>query len=268
MCPEDARFAPDMNKLTNISAHSLTYSSRKGFVGLVLMLGIWHILAELYKNPLFPSPYEVMEASSTLLSNGELIIHSVDSLKRVLVGFGFGTILGIGLALLLSQLRWLSGFIEPLIELLRPIPPIAWIPIAILAFGLGDHPAYFIVFIGSFFPIFTNSYFAFTSLPEIYQNLARSFEFTKLVFVRDILIKSALPYVFSGLRIGLGMAWMSVIAAELIGAQSGLGYFIQLNRLLLRMDYIVVGMLAIGIIGFALHLLLLRVERKLTPWKQ
>lgn len=260
--------ATDMNLISSPISRALTHPFSKGFAGFVIVLGIWQILAGFYTSPLFPSPREVLGAATALLLNGELITHSLESLKRVLVGFGFGTVLGICFALLLSQIRVLGGFLEPLIELLRPIPPIAWIPIAILVFGLGDYPAYFVVFIGAFFPIFTNSYFGFTSLPEIYQNVARSFELTKIVYIRDILIRSSLPYIFTGLRIGIGMAWMSVIAAELIGAQSGLGYFIQLNRLLLRMDYILAGMLAIGVIGFVLHMLLLALEKRFTVWKQ
>jgi ABC-type nitrate/sulfonate/bicarbonate transport system permease component len=255
---------PTPTTLLHILAHPLS----KGGAGLLFALGVWQVFAGLYANPLFPSPREVFEAGTGLWASGELVAHSLHSLKRVLVGFGFGAVFGVCLALLFSRVRILGELLEPIIGLLRPIPPIAWIPIAILILGLGDGPAYFIVSIGAFFPTFTNSYFGFTSLPKIYQNVARSFQLSEIVYIWNILIRSTLPYIFTGLRIGIGMAWMSVIAAELIGAQSGLGYFIQLNRLLLRMDHILVGMVAIGVIGFGLNIILLTLEKKFTVWNQ
>ncbi|MEK7172674.1 MAG: ABC transporter permease subunit, partial [Patescibacteria group bacterium] len=185
---------------------------------------------------------------------------------RVLIGFIFAVITAIPLAILCGYSRHLSGFIKPFVELLRPIPPIAWIPIAILLFGLGDQSSYFIVFLGAFFPIFTNSYFGVISLPVIYKNVAKSFEIKKSVFIVRILFCFALPYIFTGLKIGIGMAWMSLIAAELIGAQSGLGYFIQMNRLLLRIDNVVLGMVLIGLIGYILTKFLTVLEQVAMPW--
>ncbi len=188
------------------------------------------------------------------------------SLKRVIIGFALAVMAAIPLAILCGYSKHLSDFVKPYVELLRPIPPIAWIPIAILLFGLGDQSSYFIVFLGSFFPIFSNTYFGATSLPVIYKNVAKSFEIKKSVFIFKILFYFSLPYIFTGLRIGIGMAWMSLIASELIGAQSGLGYFIQLNRLLLRIDNVILGMIIIGVIGYILTKLLVILEKIVMPW--
>ncbi len=211
---------------------------------------------------------EVLKSFIIQFQQGGIILDILTSLKRVLIGFILAVITAIPLAILCGYSRRLSGFVKPFVELLRPIPPIAWIPIAILLFGLGDQSSYFIVFLGSFFPIFSNTYFGASSLPIIYKNVAKSFEVRKSVFIIRILFYFALPYIFTGLKIGIGMAWMSVIAAELIGAQSGLGYFIQINRLLLRTDNIVLGMILIGVIGYMLTKLLMILEKVYMPWLQ
>jgi NitT/TauT family transport system permease protein/sulfonate transport system permease protein len=215
---------------------------------------------------IFPSPIEVLEAFIAQLQQRTLVIDVLMSLQRVILGFVFATVIAIPLAVFCGHNRLFGGFVKPFIEILRPIPPIAWIPIAILIFGLGDMSAYFIVFMGAFFPIFTNSFWGINSLPIIYQNVASSFEIKRFIFIKDILLKFSLPYIFTGLKIGIGMAWMSVIAAELIGAQSGLGYFIQMNRLLLRIDNVVLGMILIGIIGYSLIKILSILEEVFMPW--
>lgn len=198
--------------------------------------------------------------------NIDIYLHIFASLQRVLIGFLIASLAGIFLAILLGYYKNMGRLIKPVIELLRPIPPIAWIPIAILLFGLGDRSAYFIVFLGAFFPIFTNTYFGVTSLPKIYKNVTDSFELKKIDFIFYVLFYFSLPYIFTGLKIGIGMAWMSVIAAELIGAQSGLGYYIQINRLLLRTDNVIIGMVIIGIIGFLLTKSISLIETKVIVW--
>ncbi len=236
------------------------------FIFIFSLLVVQLIFFILNNNTFLPSPFEVFKAFVIQFQQGDIILDILMSLKRVILGFILAAIIAVPLAILCGYNRHLNSFIKPFVELLRPIPPIAWIPIAILLFGLGDRSSYFIVFLGAFFPIFTNSYFGATSLPNIYKNVAQTFEINNSIFIRKILFYFSLPYIFTGLRIGIGMAWMSVIAAELIGAQSGLGYFIQINRLLLRTDNIVLGMILIGAIGYLLTKLLLVVEKFSLPW--
>jgi ABC-type nitrate/sulfonate/bicarbonate transport system permease component len=218
------------------------------------------------QNNFLPSPIDVLVALITQLQQGEILVDIAMSIERVVIGFLLAAIIAIPVGILCGYNQQLGSFIKPVVELLRPIPPIAWIPIAILLFGVGDVSSYFIVFLGSFFPIFTNTYFGPASLPVIYKNVARSFEIKKSIFITKILFYFSLPYIFTGLKIGIGMAWMSLIAAELIGAQSGLGYYIQLNRLLLRTDNVILGMIIIGIIGFMLSKLISVLEKKAMPW--
>ena len=236
---------------------------------IVILLVLWQLLIIMFgHNALLPSPLEIINAFNESYQRGHILIHILTSLQRVSAGFMLASFVGITLALALGYFEKIGSYIEPIIELFRPVPPIAWIPIAILLFGLGNASAYFIVFLGAFFPIFTNTYFGAMSLPKIYINISRSFEVSRVIFLRKILFYFCLPYIFAGLKIGMGMAWMSVIAAELIGAQSGLGYFIQINRLLLRTDNIVLGMILIGLIGYVLVRIITYVEYRSMPWLQ
>lgn len=232
---------------------------------IILLIAIYQTVNILFPNNYFPSIFQIFEALLKNLSGREIYLHIATSLLRIIVGFLIASIIGIFLGLILAYDQHLKD-IKLYIELLRPIPPIAWIPIAIIIFGLGNASAYFIVFLGAFFPIFTNTYFGAISIPTIYKNVASSFEVSKVRYFTKILLFFTLPYIFTGLKIGVGMAWMSVIAAELIGAQSGLGYYIQLNRLLLQTDNIIIGMMLIGIIGNLLQKLIEFTEKKIIVW--
>lgn len=232
---------------------------------IILLITIYQILNILFPNSYFPSVFQILQAFLRNLSSQEMYLDIAASLLRISIGFLIASAVGISLGLILAYDKRLKE-IKMYIDLLRPIPPIAWIPIAIVIFGLGNSSAYFIVFLGAFFPIFTNTYFGAISIPKIYKNVALSFQIGKVRYFTKILLFFALPYIFTGLKIGIGMAWMSVIAAELIGAQSGLGYFIQLNRLLLQTDNIIAGMILIGLIGYLLQKLIDFTEKKLIVW--
>lgn len=234
---------------------------------LLVCLGIYQLTSYLSAGHVLPSVVEIFQTFVVELSSVQLYIDIYASLQRVLIGYGVACILGIGLGLGLGSNRYLQEA-SAVIELLRPIPPIAWIPIAILLFGLGDASAYFIVFLGAFFPIFTNAYFGSTTIPRIYKNISAMFELGNIKYGAKILLYYALPFIFSGLKIGIGMAWMSVIAAELMGAQSGLGYYIQINRLLLRIDKVIIGMILIGVTGFILVKLITKLEKICIPWRE
>lgn len=237
----------------------------KKFFLIILLVVIYQGINVLFPNHFFPSIWQIFTALINNLSDREFYLDIGSSLLRILIGFSLAGIIGISFGLLLAYDRRLKD-LKLYIELLRPIPPIAWIPIAIVIFGLGNASAYFIVFLGAFFPIFTNTYFGAISIPAIYKNVASSFEINKAAYFTKILLFFSLPYIFTGLKIGIGMAWMSVIAAELIAAQSGLGYFIQLNRLLLQTDNIIIGMIFIGIIGNLLQKLIDLLEKKIIIW--
>jgi len=238
----------------------------KKIILALLLLGIYQLAYKLLLVRFYlPSLLQIVNSLVTNFSTPSFYIDIFSSLQRVFVGFLVATIVGVVLGILFGYNKFFRN-LRFYIELLRPIPPIAWIPIAIIIFGLGDTSSYFIVFLGAFFPIFTSTYFSVISMPEIYKYVAQSFEIGKFKYIKNVIFFYSLPHIFTGMKIGIGMAWMSVIAAELIGAQSGLGYFIQLNRLLLQTDNVVVGMLIIGIIGLLLSKLVDLIETISTPW--
>jgi ABC-type nitrate/sulfonate/bicarbonate transport system permease component len=159
-----------------------------------------------------------------------------------------------------------AAYLMPLIDLIRPISVIAWIPLAILWFGLGDKSAWFIIFLGAFFPIFTNTFVGAQSVATIHIQVAQCFGAGRWLFITKVLFPSALPYIVAGLRVGLGVGWMCVIAAELIAATSGLGYMIQMARTTIETEKVIAGMVVIGVIGFIMNAIMLWIERCLVSW--
>ena len=242
----------------------------RGLLGLGLTLAGWQALAEfnLINAVLLPSPLTVWGALVDSLYDGSLIRHVAASMERVLVGVFLAAVVGLSLGVLLGRSSTVADYCKPIIEALRPIPPIAWTPLAILWFGIGNAPSYFLVFIGAVFPVFISTYSAVRNIERTQINAALCLGATPTMLVRDVLIPGALPVIFPGLRIALGVGWMCVVAAELIAAQSGLGYMIQQSRLLLQTHFVVAGMIAIGIIGFAMNAVMTLIERKLVPWQE
>lgn len=203
----------------------------------------------------------------SLLITKEIYGDIIHSIKRVLIWFLAASVVWIIFWFVFGTNKKISS-VRYILEILRSIPPIARIPLAILRFWLWDISSYFIVFVGSFFPIFTNTYFGVTSIPQIYLDVSNNMELNRLDLYYKVVWKYALPYVFSWLKIGLWMWWMSLIAAELIWAQSGLGYYIQINRLLLNMGNVILWMAIIGVIWFWLNYWLGRIEKTLVRWRQ
>ncbi len=248
----------------------MTASTWRSIAGFGVFVGLWQLLSVFDAiNPvLLPSPSRLVQAASELMGEGILLKHTVASLWRVLVGFLLASAVGITLGVLLGWSPFLSDLVRPVIESLRPIPPIAWTPIAILWFGVGNAPSYFLVFIGAVFPVFVNTFSAVHNIDRTQINAALCLGAGPGLLIRDILIPASLPIIFPGLRIALGVGWMCVVAAELIAAQSGLGYMIQQNRVLLQTQNVVTGMITIGLVGFAMGGLMSVIERRLIPWRE
>ena len=201
----------------------------------------------------------------------EVAVNCLFSVSRVLAGVVMAVILGVGMGLgrsLLPRGMKRSGFIKFLFEAPKFPPPIAWIPFVILLFGIGEISAYTIVFIGAFSPIFTSTYEGAESVPPVIRNCAASLEIRGLRYLWQVIFRSALPQVFTGVRLGVSMGWMSVIAAEMISGRSGLGYSIQLNRLNMQYDLMSVDIVLIGIIGFLLFEATVFLQRKIIPWHE
>lgn len=235
---------------------------------LSLPLGMWWLAAQGVANPvLLPSPQLVAVSVLELLGDGSLLADILASLKRVFTGYFVASALAVPLALLMAYFMSLRRLILPLVTVLRPIPPIAWIPLAILWFGLGDKPSYFITALAAFFPIFLNAFAGGMDVQPRHVHAARFLGAGRWLVVRHIYLMSALPQIWTGLRIGLGQCWMAVVTAELIAAQSGLGYMIQANRINLETQHVLTGMIAIGVLGALMTTVLGWFEQFVLPWK-
>ena len=237
-------------------------------IPFVVLLAAWQAAgrAGIINQQILPVPTDVFRALCALSVSGELWEHVAQSVKRVIIGFVFAAAGGTGLGIVTGYFRRLTRFVMPLCEFLRPIPPIAWIPVAILWFGLGDAPAYFIVFVGAFFPVYIHTYWGIVASKSMYYHVARNFGLPRMAILREVILPGSLPQLLQGLRIGLGLAWTSVISAELVGAQSGLGYMIQLNRIMLKTHNIIAGMIVIGTLGFFMNNAMARLQRAVTRW--
>lgn len=237
-------------------------------VGIPILLIGWELGVRFgwINGNFFPAPTAVVRALIDLAQAGLLFRDIQASVVRVTVGFLIAAAVAIALGMALGRSPRIAAYTMPILDLIRPISVIAWIPLAILWFGLGDKSAWFIIFLGAFFPIFTNTIVGAQSVAKIHVQVAQCFGAGRWLFIRKVLFPSALPYIVAGLRVGLGVGWMCVIAAELIAATSGLGYMIQMARTTIETEKVIAGMVVIGVIGFIMNAIMLWIERRLVSW--
>jgi len=252
----------------------------------VIILGVWQLLSHLglIKPVILPSPVAVVErfglyvlpVQSLAESAGvadwiwssELLSDLVASLRRVVLGFVVGAGLALPLGLMMGTDRRIEGFLNPVVQFLRPIPPIAYIPLAILWFGLGDPPAVFLIAIGAFFPVLINTIAGVRNVDNIYIRAATNLGADRLTMFRRIILPAAMPYILTGMRIGIGTAFIVVIVAEMIAVNSGLGYRILEAREYMWSDKVIAGMIAIGLLGLAIDIAVNRLNDYLLRWRR
>lgn len=226
-----------------------------------LLLALWHCSIIWTATKVFPSPHDVEKALTELLRKNLLWSYIGDSLRRVAVGFGAAALLGIPLGLTLGWYPKANQVVNPVLQLLRPISPIAWIPIAIIFFGVGDRAATFLIFLGAFFPIVVTCVNGVSNVPSMFRRAGRNFGLTPPQLLAKVVFPAALPQIIVGLRIALGIAWLVVVAAEMIAVNSGLGYLVIDSRNAgKRYDLVVAAILLIGVIGLALDICFRRLE--------
>jgi NitT/TauT family transport system permease protein len=232
------------------------------------LLALWYYSVRWTGTKVFPSPLSVEKGIVQLFHKHLLWADIGDSLRRVALGFGAAVIVGVPLGLFLGWSPAANQVVNPVLQILRPISPIAWIPVAIIFFGVGDHPAIFLVFLGSFFPIVVACISGVSSVPSNLLSAGRNFGLSTPRLLLRVIFPAALPQILVGLRIALGIAWLVIVAAEMIAVDSGLGYLVIDSRNSgKRYDLVVAAMLMIGIIGVALDILMRSVERlKSVRW--
>jgi NitT/TauT family transport system permease protein len=223
------------------------------FIALLMLL--WAIGIRRQASHLLPGPWAVVGGIVDLVRHGLLLKYIVASLFRVTWGFALAVVLAVPLGLAVGWYRRAEMAINPILQILRPISPLAWIPIAILWFGVGDLAAVFLIFVGCFFPLMLTAIDAVQSIPAVYVNAGRNFGLGSAALVRRVLYPAVVPRLLVGLRITLGIAWLVVVAAEMIAVSSGLGFLIvDARNAGNRYDLVVAGMLIIGIVGLLLDL--------------
>jgi NitT/TauT family transport system permease protein len=234
--------------------------------GLFLLL--WYFSVKWSHTKIFPSPIDVVRGASELARKGVLSHYVIDSLRRVATGYLGAAALAIPAGLFLGWYPPAAAVVNPAIQMLRPISPIAWIPLSIIWFGVGDLAAIFLIFLASFFPILIASMNGVRNVPSMYRRAGRNFGLSPAKLIAKVVFPAALPQVIVGLRIALGIAWLVVVAAEMIAVDSGLGYLVIDSRNSgKRYDLVVSAMILIGLTGLALDTMFRRIEKlKSVRW--
>jgi NitT/TauT family transport system permease protein len=236
---------------------------------IALLVGLWWTVVVLTGSVVFPTPWQVVTGTIELIRDGTLWQHIGASLFRVATGFTLAVLVAVPLGLWLGWVRGAYITLNPLFQMLRPISPIAWIPIAILWFGVGDLSPIFLIFISSVFPMVVQTTVGVHTIEKRYLRAAANFGVSRRTLFRQVVIPAVLPQIIVGMRIGLGVAWLVVVAAEMIALRSGLGYLIIDSRNAgNRYDLVIAGMIIIGLIGLMLDRLMRLLEGlKLVRWR-
>ena len=241
-----------------------------------LALALWESACQLMAIPpsLLPPPSVVWQALGELgavgMPPGKILpLHAWHSLGRVSAGVGLAVLLGIPFGLALGASARFSSLVMPLVGFLRPIPPLAWVPLAIIWFGLGLTSAAFLIFLGAFFPVVLATCSGVRGVDVLYIDAVRLLGAKRLGIWRKVLLPGAMPSILTGIQVGMGIGWMTLVAAEFTGVRSGygLGYMIMSARDLQRTDAVIAGMITIGLIGLSMEWLMRRFADRVLRWR-
>lgn len=235
---------------------------------VIIVLAVWYLMtsSKQYTGILFPRLSTVWETVTHKCMDGSLLAAIGISLGRVLKGYLLAAICGIAAGILIGLSEHAQRFTDLIIQILKPIPPIAWIPLVILWMGIGESSKVFLIFLGGFFTILQNVINGIRYTDKKLLEVASVMETPKWKYIFHLIIPAALPSIFTGLRVALGTCWTCVVAAELVASSSGIGYMISNARNFGQIDVVIVGMLAIGIVGKIMDFILLKIEKKVLAW--
>jgi len=241
-------------------------------LSVAVCLSIWEVLHLIIGGDFLPSPYQVFKEGlrmfSVKIGGNTVWMHIYYSLRRVVIAYLLGAATGLPLGMYMGWNRTFDKVVKPVFEVLRPIPPIAWIPIAILWLGIGEGPKIFICYVGAFVIFVLNAYTGMRYTDPLLIAAARTYGASRRQQLFNVAIPASLPSVFAGVQNALSMSWMCVLAAELVGAREGVGYLIIQGMDMYKPPMIMVGMIIIGIIGASLAVTLRWFERLVCPWRR
>ncbi|GAA5084847.1 NitT/TauT family transport system permease protein [Thermocatellispora tengchongensis] len=236
-------------------------------LAVAIGLGLWTLLASVGVQGL-PGPLTVAARGGELIADGTLLGDVLASLRRVFVGFALGTLLAIPVGFLMGWYATARGLLEPYIQFFRTIPPLAIIPLAIVLMGIGEVPKVFVIFLAAFLSSVVSTFQGVVDVDKTLINAARVLGASDRTIFLKVVVPASTPFILVGMRIGLGSAWGTLVAAELIAAQEGLGFRMQQAQLYYDLSTIFVGLIAIGVLGLVMDRLLLLAERRLTGWQE
>ncbi|MDR3212938.1 MAG: ABC transporter permease [Azoarcus sp.] len=257
-----ASFAQALRK--QLSKHAFLL----GALGLLSFAVLWEGISRSgWINPIMlPAPSVVARSATELIANGELIRHVLNSLWRAFLGFVIGSVLGLLMGIAMARLPKLHSLLNPLVQIFRAIPSLAFVPLAIFWFGIGEISKIVLIAFGVFFPVWVNTYLGTRDTNPLLSRAAESLGahgWRMLVF---LVLPAALPFIIAGVRIALGNALVLLVASELTGAQFGVGYLIQLSQQIFRVDHMFVGLITLGLLGFLFDYTFVCGLRKFLPW--
>lgn len=234
-------------------------------VSIAILILIWQFLFTVssYDKALFPSPKMAVDALLEMLENGRLLENIRTSMYRFAVGYISSVLVAMILGLILGRIPKLFQYINPAVQLLRPISPTAWMPFIVLLFGIGDVPAIVIIFLAAFFPVLLSTVSAVGNIDPIYLKVSKNFGIKQPELTWKVVFPAVFPQIANGIHLALGTAWIFLVAGEMVGAQSGLGYQIIDARNNIRADILLATILVIGIIGILLDGLLKFIEKQI-----
>ena len=241
-------------------------------LSLLACLLFWHVAASsklnlgLFTFTYVPTPKAVLDAAWQLFTSNTLVAHLTSSLSRVFAGYLLAALLGVALGLLIGRSKWAEDTLLPPLEVLRPIPAVAWIPLAILMFPSSELSMVFITFTGALFPVLLNTIHGVEAVDPRLVASARSLGAGRAAILREVVLPGALPSIVTGLAIGMGTSWFCLVTAEMISGQFGIGYYTWESYTLQNYPDIIVGMLLIGLLGMGSSALVKRLGALATPW--
>ena len=240
-------------------------------IGVIIFLLLWEAVPRLIPKLnllMFPPPSGVVEALIDLVTSGAIFVHMGYSFMRALGGFAIGSTLGVIVGIITGRLGILQHLSDPVLHGLRAIPAIAFVPLSIAWFGLGETAKIFLIAWGTFFPVWVNTMIGVREIPVVYIRSALSMGASPWSIMTRVVLPAALPFIIAGLRLATSIALVSLVAAELVGSSEGLGYLISFSHLVFRIDMMFVGLLALGVLGFTMDRLFLFIVHRCFPWYQ
>jgi ABC-type nitrate/sulfonate/bicarbonate transport system permease component len=248
----------------------LSSSHIRRIVSPLLALALWELASrtKLLDPLLVPAPTTIFSEMWRMLLDGSLISDIWASFRRILVGFSISAVISVAIGAFMARFELFDDMLDPLIELIRPISPLAIFPLALLWFGIGDASKVFLIALSCSFPIIISTYAGVRGIDLSYVQVARSLGATQLELFVRVVLHGALPSIFTGLRLAWGIALIVIIASEMIGGVAGLGYMVLTAQQTFRVDRVFVGIMIIGAIGFATDQGFRAMRRKMLPWYQ